>query len=266
MRDYLDFYIGGEWVKPADGARTLDVDQSRPTRASPAGSASAAPRMSTARSPPPRPPSRLIRRPPASSGSSCSRRSPPNIRSATPRSPRRSPRRWARRRRSPSAPRRRSASATSRPRSAVLKDYAFEEQRGATLIKKEPIGVCGFITPWNWPINQIATKVFPALATGCTMVLKPSEIAPFSGYIFAQVLDAAGVPAGRVQPGQRRRARASAPPSPPIPTSTWSPSPARPAPASPSPRPRPTRSSGSIRSWAASRPSSSSRMPTSARR
>ena len=66
----------------------------------------------------------------------------------------------------------------------------------ATLIKKEPIGVCGFITPWNWPINQIATKVFPALATGCTMVLKPSEIAPFSGYIFAQVLDAAGVPAG----------------------------------------------------------------------
>ena len=56
--------------------------------------------------------------------------------------------------------------------------------------------MCGFITPWNWPINQIATKVFPALATGCTMVLKPSEIAPFSGYIFAQVLHAAGVPAG----------------------------------------------------------------------
>ncbi|HEX8063387.1 MAG TPA: aldehyde dehydrogenase family protein, partial [Allosphingosinicella sp.] len=78
----------------------------------------------------------------------------------------------------------------------VLKDYTFDEQRGSTLIRKEPIGVCGFITPWNWPINQIATKVFPALATGCTMVLKPSEIAPFSGYIFAQVLHAAGVPAG----------------------------------------------------------------------
>ncbi|MEO7410749.1 MAG: aldehyde dehydrogenase family protein, partial [Sphingomicrobium sp.] len=58
---------------------------------------------------------------------------------------------------------------------AVLRDFAFEEQRGSTAIVREPIGVCGFITPWNWPINQIATKVFPALATGCTMVLKPSE-------------------------------------------------------------------------------------------
>ena len=68
---------------------------------------------------------------------------------------------------------------------AVLKDIAFEEQRGSTTIVREPIGVCGFITPWNWPINQIATKVFPALATGCTMVLKPSEVAPFSAIIFA---------------------------------------------------------------------------------
>ena len=79
---------------------------------------------------------------------------------------------------------------------AVLKDFAFEEQRGSTTIVHEPIGVCGFITPWNWPINQIATKVFPALATGCTMVLKPSEVAPFSAIIFAEVLHAAGVPAG----------------------------------------------------------------------
>lgn len=79
---------------------------------------------------------------------------------------------------------------------AVLKDFAFEEQRGSTTIVREPIGVCGFITPWNWPINQIATKVFPAIATGCTMVLKPSEVAPFSAVIFAEVLDAAGVPAG----------------------------------------------------------------------
>ncbi|HEY0044190.1 MAG TPA: aldehyde dehydrogenase family protein [Allosphingosinicella sp.] len=79
---------------------------------------------------------------------------------------------------------------------AVLKDFEFEKQRGSTLIKREPIGVCGFITPWNWPINQIATKVYPALATGCTMVLKPSEVAPFSARIFAEVLDAAGVPAG----------------------------------------------------------------------
>jgi aldehyde dehydrogenase (NAD+) len=79
---------------------------------------------------------------------------------------------------------------------AVLKNYKFEEDRGPTRIVKEPIGVCGLITPWNWPINQIACKVAPALATGCTMVLKPSEVAPFSGYLWAEVLHAAGVPAG----------------------------------------------------------------------
>ncbi|MFE5476199.1 aldehyde dehydrogenase family protein [Nocardia sp. NPDC056541] len=78
----------------------------------------------------------------------------------------------------------------------VLEGFRFEEQRGASLIVKEPIGVCALITPWNWPLNQIAVKVFPALATGCTMVLKPSELAPFSGQIFAEILDAAGVPAG----------------------------------------------------------------------
>jgi aldehyde dehydrogenase (NAD+) len=79
---------------------------------------------------------------------------------------------------------------------AVLKDYRFEEDRGTTRLVKEPIGVCGFITPWNWPVNQIACKVAPALATGCTMVLKPSEVAPFSGYIWTEILHAAGVPAG----------------------------------------------------------------------
>ena len=78
----------------------------------------------------------------------------------------------------------------------VLRQFPFEEPRGTTLIRKEPIGVCGLITPWNWPINQIVTKIFPALAVGCTMVLKPSEIAPFSAIILAEVLDAAGVPAG----------------------------------------------------------------------
>src|SRR5262249_29179552 len=70
------------------------------------------------------------------------------------------------------------------------------EQRGTTMLAKEPIGVCGFITPWNWPLNQIACKVAPALAVGCTMVLKPSEIAPFTGYIWAEIMHAAGVPAG----------------------------------------------------------------------
>ena len=79
---------------------------------------------------------------------------------------------------------------------AVLKNFQFEEDRGATRIVKEPIGVCGLITPWNWPINQIACKVVPALATGCTMVLKPSEESPFSAYLWAEVMHAAGVPAG----------------------------------------------------------------------
>ena len=78
----------------------------------------------------------------------------------------------------------------------VLKSYDFEEQIGATLILKEPIGVCGLITPWNWPINQISVKVAPAIAAGCTMILKPSEIAPFDAIIFAEILDEAGVPAG----------------------------------------------------------------------
>ena len=78
----------------------------------------------------------------------------------------------------------------------VLKTFKFEEDRGPTRLVKEPIGVCGLITPWNWPINQIACKVIPALATGCTMVLKPSEEAPFSAYIWAEVMQAAGVPAG----------------------------------------------------------------------
>ncbi len=78
----------------------------------------------------------------------------------------------------------------------VLKTFEFEEDRGKNRILKEPIGVCGFITPWNWPIHQICAKVAPALATGCTVILKPSEIAPFSGQIFAEILDAAGVPAG----------------------------------------------------------------------
>jgi aldehyde dehydrogenase (NAD+) len=79
---------------------------------------------------------------------------------------------------------------------AVLKDYEFEHMQGRTRIIREPIGVCGFITPWNWPINQITCKVAPALAAGCTMVLKPSEIAPLNAVVLAEVLHAAGVPRG----------------------------------------------------------------------
>jgi len=78
----------------------------------------------------------------------------------------------------------------------VLKNYAFEETRGTTQIVKEPVGVCGFITPWNWPVNQIVCKVAPALAAGCTMVLKPSEVAPMNAIIVAEILHEAGVPAG----------------------------------------------------------------------
>jgi aldehyde dehydrogenase (NAD+) len=78
----------------------------------------------------------------------------------------------------------------------VLKDYPFSESKGTTRILREPVGVCGLITPWNWPMNQIMCKVAPALAAGCTMVLKPSEIAPLSGIMTAQVLHEAAVPAG----------------------------------------------------------------------
>jgi aldehyde dehydrogenase (NAD+) len=77
-----------------------------------------------------------------------------------------------------------------------LKTFPFTEDRGGLTIVKEAIGVCGLITPWNWPLNQISVKVFPALATGCTSVLKPSEIAPFSAQVFAEILHTAGVPAG----------------------------------------------------------------------
>jgi aldehyde dehydrogenase (NAD+) len=78
----------------------------------------------------------------------------------------------------------------------VLGNFQFEQVKGSTLMRKEPVGVCGLITPWNWPMNQIACKVAPALAAGCTMVLKPSELAPLSAYLFAQILDEAEVPDG----------------------------------------------------------------------
>jgi len=79
---------------------------------------------------------------------------------------------------------------------AALKEIKLAEPRGTYLMTREPIGVCGLITPWNWPINQIVCKVAPALAAGCTMILKPSEIAPANATIFAEVLHQAGVPAG----------------------------------------------------------------------
>jgi aldehyde dehydrogenase (NAD+) len=79
---------------------------------------------------------------------------------------------------------------------AVLEKFEFDHMQGTTLITKEPIGVVGMITPWNWPINQITCKVCPAIAAGCTMILKPSEISPIDAIIFAEVMHEAGVPKG----------------------------------------------------------------------
>ncbi len=78
----------------------------------------------------------------------------------------------------------------------VLKTFKFEELRGTVRLVQEPVGVCALITPWNWPMNQVAAKVIPALAAGCTMVLKPSEYSPFSAIIWARVMQEAGVPKG----------------------------------------------------------------------
>lgn len=78
----------------------------------------------------------------------------------------------------------------------ALRNYSFERQFGTTLVRREPVGVCALITPWNWPLYQIGCKVAAALAAGCTMVLKPSEIAPLNAVIFAEIMDAAGVPPG----------------------------------------------------------------------
>ncbi len=78
----------------------------------------------------------------------------------------------------------------------LARDYPFEQPLGTTRLLKEPVGVCALITPWNWPMNQIACKVAPALAAGCTMVLKPSEFAPYSARILAEIIHEAGVPAG----------------------------------------------------------------------
>jgi succinate-semialdehyde dehydrogenase/glutarate-semialdehyde dehydrogenase len=79
---------------------------------------------------------------------------------------------------------------------AILREYKWEELKGTTLLRKEPIGVCAFITPWNWPLNQIACKVAPALAAGCTMVLKPASQTPFSALALAELAAQAGIPAG----------------------------------------------------------------------
>ncbi len=111
-------------------------------------------------------------------------------------------------------------------------------RRGATAtasIVREPVGVVGCITPWNYPLHQIAAKVAYAMAAGCTVVLKPSEVAPLDAFVLAEVINEVGLPGRRVQPGHRHRARRGRGDRRPVPTSTWCRSPARPAPASASP-------------------------------
>ena len=87
----------------------------------------------------------------------------------------------------------------------ALEDYEFSEQRGTTMVVKEPIGVCALITPWNWPLNQIVCKVAPAIAAGCTVVLKPSEIAPISRHRLRRGHGRGRHAEGRLQHGQRHR-------------------------------------------------------------
>ena len=135
----------------------------------------------------------------------------------------------------------------------LMEEVAWEEEIGNSLVVREPVGVLGAITPWNYPLHQIAAKVAPALAAGCTVVLKPSEVAPLNAFILAEIIEAAGLPAGRLQPRHRHRARWSARRSPATPASTWSRSPARPGPGAASPSSPRRRSSRSRSSSAASR-------------
>ncbi len=96
----------------------------------------------------------------------------------------------------------------------LVREYQFEERIGNSLVIREPVGVVGCITPWNYPLHQVVAKVAPALAAGCTVVLKPSEIAPLTAFILAEVIDSAGLPAGvfnlvsRHRAGSRRSAGA----------------------------------------------------------
>ena len=78
----------------------------------------------------------------------------------------------------------------------MLASFAFEEKVGNSLVLREPVGVVAAITPWNYPLHQIAAKVAPALAAGCTVVLKPSEVAPLNAFVLAEIIHAAGLPAG----------------------------------------------------------------------
>ena len=106
---------------------------------------------------------------------------------------------WARQFRLPGRPRQIRVAVISRRLFDALREYRFEEDTRNARVVREPVGVCGFICPWNWPINQIVCKVAPALAAGCTMVVKPSEETPLSARLFTEIIHEAGIPAGVLQ-------------------------------------------------------------------
>jgi len=195
MRDYLKFYIDGKWVDPVEGLKTLDVIN--PATEKPAGRIALGSAADVD----------LAAKAAAKAFKSYSRTSRQERIELLEAIVAEYTKRYADMAQAITEEMGAPASLAQRAQAAmgkahvataieVLKTYEFEEDRGPTRIVKEPIGVCGFITPWNWPVNQIAAKVAPALATGCTMILKPSEIAPFSAQIWTEILDAAGVPAG----------------------------------------------------------------------
>ena len=205
MRDYRKFYIDGAVGRagPAEAARRRQsgdrgggrrhfARQSR--RRGPRGGG----RPARLRD--------LVAQLPARSAWPCSSGSSRSTSAAWTTWPRRSARRWARRSRpSPEPQQAPSGLGHFKVALGVLKDFEFEKMQGTTKIVREPVGVCGLITPWNWPANQIACKVAPALAAGCTMVLKPSEIAPLSAPRHRRDPARGRRAQGRVQPGRRRR-------------------------------------------------------------
>jgi aldehyde dehydrogenase (NAD+) len=152
----------------------------------------------------------------------------------------------------------------------AFKDFSFEKDFTATeKTLLEPIGVCALITPWNWPMNQIILKAIPAIATGCTVILKPSEVAPLSGHLFAEFMHEAGFPAGvfNMLNGDGPGVGSQLSSHPDVDMVSFTGSPAR---ASRSPRPRRTRSSGFRLNWAArarisSLPMRTPRQPSRAR-
>ena len=192
MREYLKFYIDGEWVDPV-GKNTLDVDN--PTTEQVSGGSRRLQgrcRQGGRRRPDAR--SRPIRRPAAKSAWRCCR----------------DPRIYKARMKDigaavsdemgaplPMAEKLQAGAGLGHLSTLeVLKNFTSRTHGGTAVVVREPVGVIGMITPWNWPLNQIACKVAPALAAGCTMILKPSEFTPSSALIFAEILHEAGVPKG----------------------------------------------------------------------